>query len=449
MSKESSQNSLAGHSEQNRYVLIDINGLAIGARLNAPIYDRCQDRVVLLLAAGSTLTESLISRLKSRGISQVLVQESELIRITKMQKVEKKSRTASGSAKTLRMQDKAASSQSENSLWKITSRSFLQEISEHRGEKYNSTLITEFDRAYRSSMLSVQSLFDGLTKGEIGNTIFTRDIAKSALHQIARDIDLFLSVGFSPHEDRYPYQQSIKTSMLAMAMGTVLGLREGELIELGMGSLAHDAGMLLVNPKLIKSDKVLSQIDFLEITKHPIYSFDLLSKANNVPNGARLVAYQMHERCNGSGYPRQRQSSQIHPLSKIAAVADVYSALISTRPHRPSMLPYNAIEQIIHDTNKGLYDSTAVRALLETVSLFPIGSYVELNDGRVGKVLRSNREYYTQPVVKVWSPEAIHLESEIIDLSNSSEELKVVRPLMGPEESSVPREPAFSADLLE
>ena len=115
-----------------------------------------------------------------------------------------------------------------------------------------------------------------------------------------------------------------------------------------------------------------------------------------------MVAYQMHERANGSGYPRGRTIEQTHPLARIAAVADSFTALVSARPHRAGMLPYFAVEKLVRDTAKGLFDPQAVRGLLQAVSLFPIGSYVELNDGYVGRVIRSNAFDYTKPIVEAW-----------------------------------------------
>jgi len=74
------------------------------------------------------------------------------------------------------------------------------------------------------------------------------------------------------------------------------------------------------------------------------------------------------------------------------------------------------MEQMICDTHRGLYDPEVVRGLLQTVSLFPIGSFVEVSDGRVGKVVRSNYDSYTSPVVEIWTPDAVQRRTEIVNL---------------------------------
>jgi HD-GYP domain-containing protein (c-di-GMP phosphodiesterase class II) len=165
------------------------------------------------------------------------------------------------------------------------------------------------------------------------------------------------------------------------------------------------------------------------VTKHPIFVFDMLKDASHIPNRSAFIAYQIHERCNGKGYPRRREANQIHFLSKVAAVADVYVGLVSPRPHRPGMLPYLAVERLLHGVRNGLFDRTAVRALLNTISLFPIGSYVELSDGRVGRVLRANGERYDRPVLEVWEAAALQMEPQIVDLAATDASLRVVRAL--------------------
>ena len=157
-----------------------------------------------------------------------------------------------------------------------------------------------------------------------------------------------------------------------------------------------------------------------------MHTFDLLQPVfDKVPAAARMVAYQMHERCNGSGYPRGRTGGHIHDLAKISAVADVFIALASPRPHRHGMRPYHAMVKLLHDVREGLFDGTVVRALLQTVSLFPLGSYVALSDGRTGKVIRSNGEQYTRPVVEFTSHNNPNMEPLLVDLSQETD-LQVV-----------------------
>jgi HD-GYP domain-containing protein (c-di-GMP phosphodiesterase class II) len=102
---------------------------------------------------------------------------------------------------------------------------------------------------------------------------------------------------------------------------------------------------------------------------------------------------------DGSGYPQGLTGDRIHRISRIVAVADVYDALLADRPWRAALLPYKAMEVVLLLVNEGKLDGEVVRAFLETVSLFPLGSWVELTDDRLGRVVAANRGEHTRPVV--------------------------------------------------
>ena len=148
-------------------------------------------------------------------------------------------------------------------------------------------------------------------------------------------------------------------------------------------------------------DRELTQIERLEFTKNPIMMFDALKDVANLPGGARQVAYQIYERWDGSGYPRQRRGNQIHPLAQIASVCDSYVALTSPRPHRAAFEPYQAVETILVDTQKGKYSPLVVKAFLQTVCLYPIGSFIELSNESLAVVVRTNIEHYDSPIIQV------------------------------------------------
>jgi HD-GYP domain-containing protein (c-di-GMP phosphodiesterase class II) len=146
---------------------------------------------------------------------------------------------------------------------------------------------------------------------------------------------------------------------------------------------------------------------------------------------AKVVAYQIHERCNGSGYPRGTNGDQLHVLSKIAAVADAYVALLSNRWHRPGMVPYYAMEKMLKDIPTGLFDPKAVRGLLQAVSLFPLGSFVETDDGRIGRVVRATGETYMQPIIEFWNQKHRQYEPDLVNLTEETD-IKIKRALVTP-----------------
>jgi HD-GYP domain-containing protein (c-di-GMP phosphodiesterase class II) len=286
--------------------------------------------------------------------------------------------------------------------------------------------VARFMQTFEQSSAQLEKFFLTLKAGRTASVSTMESIAQQGLERISEDRDLFLALGLNPPPGDIAGRHSLHTAMLAISVGATLGYDDRTLVELGIGCLIHDLGMLRVERAKFQDNRILGNNDFKEIAKHPLYTFDLLRQQLEwVPRSARLVAYQMHERCNGSGYPRGRTGKQIHELAKVAAVADVFLALCSTRPHRPGLMPYYALERMLHGVKDGLFDAGAVRGLLKTVSLFPVGSFVRTSDGRIGKVLRSNGEDYSRPVLALWEAGGDPNQSIVTDLSKEAN-LRVV-----------------------
>ncbi|HRX80471.1 MAG TPA: hypothetical protein P5307_15485, partial [Pirellulaceae bacterium] len=120
--------------------------------------------------------------------------------------------------------------------------------------------------------------------------------------------------------------------------------------------------------------------------------------------------------------------------------ADAYIAMTTSRPHRPPMMPYAAVKQLLRMAQLGQADVQAVRALLHVLSLFPIGSYVAISDGSVAKVMRSNRRDYTKPIVaRIQDADGnrIGLDDKRLLLDLTSTDLSIVQALPQPGSNEV------------
>ncbi|MGC3970821.1 MAG: HD domain-containing phosphohydrolase [Pirellulales bacterium] len=275
----------------------------------------------------------------------------------------------------------------------------------------------------------VNEIADACAAGDSSGIATFDAVLHDSLRTAAADVDAYACLGANPFSKPYPTRHSVHTAMVAQMIGAKLGLDETSLQELGLGCLIHDLGMLTVDRMALTARKVLDDREFVDIQKHPFYTLEMLEECvDHIPVGARMVAYQMHERADGSGYPRRRTLEQIHPLARIAGVADAYTALVSERPHRHGMLPYFAMEKLLKDASAGLFDPVAVRGLVLVLGLFPVGSYVEISPQLVGRVIRAGHADYTRPVLEVWKAGNVRSKPAIVDLGQEPK-LGVTRPL--------------------
>ena len=250
-----------------------------------------------------------------------------------------------------------------------------------------------------------------------------------SLASAAKDNDLFTCLGIHGCSQNYPIHHSLQVSYVALSIGVTLGYYDKTLLDLSVGCLLHDVGMLRVGGQAWREDRLLEPTEFAEIANHPCESLAMLGPhIDSLPISTRMIIYQTHERLDGSGYPRGSNSQEIHELAKVAAVADAFVGLVSQRPYRKPMLPHHALSKILDDSEYGYYDPAIVRALLRTVSLYPLGCYVSLNDGRVARVLRARGTRFSEPIVEAWQPGQYEDPGDVIDLS-LEKTLKVNEPL--------------------
>jgi HD-GYP domain-containing protein (c-di-GMP phosphodiesterase class II) len=106
--------------------------------------------------------------------------------------------------------------------------------------------------------------------------------------------------------------------------------------------LLHDIGELGVANRALDSTDALTPDEFTEIKRHPLQTYEILSKIPPFAGFARLASLH-HERLNGSGYPWGLSGNEIGPEARTLAVAEVYDALILWRPYRPALTPQAAL----------------------------------------------------------------------------------------------------------
>ena len=390
----------------------------------------------LLLNSGVAITPELLAGLFKRGIRSVVVSDADWQALSAFNShgtgrkalPNRETITIDLANDTTRALDVAAAELAPCEIVPADE-PYSTKILSHAAERYSGVRMAQAVEQYRGTVDQVRNLLEGLAQNRPTDVESLANLSRTSLVRAAQDLDLFVCMGINPTGESSIFAHSVQSATLATAIGATLGLDEPRLIELGMGCLVHDAGMLDVDPALYNAPRVLSVSEFCDIARHPIIAADRLARnMKNVSRGVQMIAYQMHERCDGSGYPRGSIASSIHPLAKIAAVADAYIALISARPHRAALLPYYAMKKMLEDVADRLFDSAAVRGLLHTVSLFPLGSFVELNNQMVGKTIRANGPAYDRPIIEAWHVRQFNDAPLLVDLLEQTQ-LSVAKPL--------------------
>ena len=225
----------------------------------------------------------------------------------------------------------------------------------------------------------------------------------------------------------YLVVHSVKSLLLGLSLGIVLKLPNHRLIELGASLLLHEIGMIRLPPGLYMTNKSLTPEEKKAITAHTLLGFKIL-KGFDFPMSVCLGVLESHEHIDGTGYPRALTGDKISLYAKVISVCSSYVAMSSERPFRGPADGHNALLELLKNKGKR-YDEVVLKALIQTVSLYPVGILVELNNNAKGMVVQVNSENPRAPFVKLFvSPEnEVYSEYPLIDTGR--EGLTIRRPL--------------------
>ncbi len=164
-------------------------------------------------------------------------------------------------------------------------------------------------------------------------------------------------------KDEYTENHCYRVSVYAVKIAQYLGLPEERIEDLRAAALLHDLGKLKISREILYKAARLSQEEFNEIKKHVTSGTELLEPLSGAFGRIIPIILAHHERCDGSGY--LNLSCEEIPLeAKILAVADVYDALVSDRPYRKGLPPFEAKEIILKEAGKH-FDPVVVRAFVK------------------------------------------------------------------------------------
>lgn len=191
----------------------------------------------------------------------------------------------------------------------------------------------------------------------------------------------------------------VRSTVLAIAIAHQIRMPEDKIAELGVTTLIHEIGQIRLPPQLYITDKPLSEGSRALLSTHPLLGFNIL-KENNFPLAIQLGVLDHHERCNGKGYPRHLTSEKISAYGKIISIVCTYEAISSPRHYKQAKSTYEAMLEMLRNADKQ-YDETIIKALVQTISLFPIGAYVYLSNGKIAQVSDNNPSDPRTPIVKI------------------------------------------------
>ena len=245
-----------------------------------------------------------------------------------------------------------------------------------------------------------------------------QDLTKSILGEVMEQNTIVHLTDIRTH-DAYTFGHSVNVCVLSLLTGIGMGYDETKLRELALGALLHDIGKMLVPPEILNKPERYTREEMEIMKSHATLGFDILREYwNSISLMVAHIAFQHHEKFDGSGYPRGLKGDRIHEYARIVAIADVYDAMISERPYRQGMLPHEAFDQMMSASGTH-FDPKILQVFFKNVAIYPLGSVIQLNTGKIGIVVKVYSELQTRPRVKIIADKDMNIlkDKQEIDLS--------------------------------
>lgn len=246
------------------------------------------------------------------------------------------------------------------------------------------------------------------------NYVYTRyathtEINKKELSEVVMDLYPFISkykrflLRVMPSDKairkNFIVHHSMRSTIFAIIIGLRFPMTLQELVELGVTCIIHEIGMIRLPPQLYLTNKRFSPSERMQMMKHPIFGFEI-AKALEFSTNAQRGILEHHERENGTGYPRKLVGERISLFAKIIAVACTYESITTPRNYKEARSSFDAMVEMLKNENNQ-YDGTVIKALLYSLSLFPIGAYVFLVNGGIAQVIDVSPENPRNPIVEL------------------------------------------------
>lgn len=283
------------------------------------------------------------------------------------------------------------------------------------------------DEIVRARLLKEQALQlvrDMMQDARLGKIIElerAQPVVQEMIASITRNSSALLALLQIRNKDDYTFLHSVSVCALMAAFCHSLNMQPKLTYQAALGGLVHDIGKSQVPDAILNKPGRLTDAEFDVIKRHPLEGHAILSVIPGIGPIPLDITLRHHERLDGEGYPGRLRGEAISEMAQVAAIVDVYDAITAERCYHQAISPASALGKL-HEWSKTQYSPRLVQAFIRCLGIYPSGSLVLLQSGRLAVVTQQHEENLLKPTVNVFfsTRSNTYIPPQTVDLFKST-----------------------------
>lgn len=257
------------------------------------------------------------------------------------------------------------------------------------------------NKLYDGAKALQQEILNSVNLEKALNVKHISDTTDAMVDSVFRNQDALTCLTRIQSKDSYLLEHSLNVAILMSVFAKHLGFEQRLIKEITLGAFLHDIGKVLIPPEILNKRGTLTTKETKIMRSHVALGLKLLEDSPDISHIAMRMVREHHERNDGSGYPKGLKDKEISKYGKMIAIVDSYDAMTCERPYKKSVHPISAFKTLVSES-PALYDEELVEKFIQCLGVYPVGTLVKLNSGKLGLISQLNARKPLHPYVKVF-----------------------------------------------
>jgi putative nucleotidyltransferase with HDIG domain len=268
------------------------------------------------------------------------------------------------------------------------------------------------DPSYQLSLALTERTFDDVMSGKGVDLGTIRDIVTLLIQKVAASNAALGQILAVKLYENLTYCHSVNVATLSLLIGRQIGFEPAATAALAEAALLHDIGKTRIPLEILKKPSALDKRERKMMEAHTTHGAEILVEVDGLRPLTPTVALEHHRGVDGTGYPDLGEAAAPHLLSQIVSVADIYEAMTGARSYQDPAMPEQACLVLARLAGTKL-NTALVKAFVNAISFFPLGSVVRTDREEIGVVVRTVVNEPLHPVIALIGADHERLPGEI------------------------------------